>query len=37
MRAAVTPLWAGAEFGSRSDLEKLVEQIRALKGSGDVS
>lgn len=37
MRAAITPYWAGAEFGSQSELEKLVEKIWALKTRGDVS
>lgn len=37
MRAALTPLWAGLDYGSKSDLAKLVEQIRALKPSGDVT
>lgn len=37
MDTAITPHWAGLEFGSRSELEKLSEAIRALKPSGDVS
>ncbi len=37
MNAAITPKWAGAEFGSQTELQKLVEAIRNLKPRGDVS
>lgn len=37
MDAAITPHWAGVEFGSQSDLAKLVAAISKLKPRGDVS
>jgi hypothetical protein len=37
MDAALTPHWVGPEFGSRSDLAKLVDAIRKLKPRGEVS
>lgn len=37
MHAALTPYWASADFGSQSDLEKLLEAIRKVKPSGEVS
>lgn len=37
MNAALTPPWVGSEFGSKSNLAKLVEAIRNLKPRGDVS
>jgi hypothetical protein len=36
MHAALTPSWAGPEFGSKSELAKLVETIEKLKPRGDV-
>lgn len=36
MKAALTPLWVGSNFGSRSELEKLVDAIRGLKPDGKV-
>jgi len=37
MKAALAPHWAGPEFGSKSDLARLVEAIRTLKPRGKVS
>lgn len=36
MNAAITPNWAGAEFGSQTELQKLIETIQKLKPRGDV-
>lgn len=37
MHTAITPHWAGAEFGSQSELAKLVDTIRKLKPRGEVT
>lgn len=36
MAAAITPHWAGPEFGSQSELAKLVDTIRKLRPRGSV-
>lgn len=36
MDAAITPHWAGREFGAKSELAKLVEMIAKLKPRGTV-